>query len=576
MRVLKGVSASPGIAIAKAYLLDEPDLSFDKKTVTDTDMEVERFHAALTNAIEELEVIYIKAKEKLDEDKAAILKAHLLILNDPELISLIEEKIKTETINAEQALQETAKLFISTFEHMESEQMKERAIDIQDVKKRILSHLLGIEIVNPNIISEEVIIIAENLTPSETVQFNHTFVKGFITNMGGRTSHTAILARSLEIPAVIGTKVATKEIKNGDLIIVDGIKGEVHINPTPEMLTYFKNEQIHLQKQQEKWKKLVHEPTISTDGHRVKIVANIGTANDLEDVSKHGAEGIGLFRTELLFIGRSKLPTEEEQFEDYKALLEGMKGKSVVVRTIDIGGDKELPYLDLPKELNPFLGLRGIRFCLKEQEIFRTQLRALLRASFFGNLKIMFPMIATLDEFREAKRILEEEKLKLISARTRISDQIELGIMVEIPSTALMANQFAKEVDFFSIGSNDLNQYTMAADRMNERISYLYQPYSPAILQLIKMVIDAAHANGKWVGMCGEMAGDEIAIPLLLGLGLDEFSMNTSSVLKARWQIFSLSKKKMEELAKRTLQMSTAKEVVEAVKNATREDIVHG
>lgn len=570
MCVLKGVSASPSIAIAKAYLVVEPDLSFDKETISDTAIEVERFRAALATSKEELEDIREKAKSEIDEDKAAIFEAHLLILKDPELISLIEEKIKNDKKNAEWAIQETVEMFILMFEQMDNDYINERVTDIQDVTKRILTSLLGVKTENSSMISDEVIIIAENLTPSETAQLNRAFVKGFITNRGGRTSHTAILARSLEIPAVIGTKIATEKIENGDFIIVDGIKGVVHINPTPEILTYYKNEQIRMDKQIEMQKKLIHKPTITADGYQIKLLANIGTSNDLETAINHGAEGIGLFRTEFLYIGRSQLPTEEEQFEAYKAVLVGMNAKPVVVRTLDIGGDKKLPYLDHQKELNPFLGLRGIRLCLKEHEIFRTQLRSLLRASSYGNLKIMFPMIATLDEFREAKRIFEEEKLKLISIGAKISNTIELGIMVEIPSTALMANQFAKEVDFFSIGSNDLIQYSMAADRMNERVSYLYQAFSPAVLRLVKMVIDAAHANGKWVGMCGEMAGDEIAIPLLLGLGLGELSMNATSILKARSQILTLSKKKMEELAESTLQMSTTEEVVEAVKYETR------
>ncbi|HYK73093.1 MAG TPA: phosphoenolpyruvate--protein phosphotransferase [Pseudoneobacillus sp.] len=569
MEVLKGIAASSGIAIAKAYEIKEPDLSFEMRKVSDVAEELERLKAALATSQMELEKIRDKANEDLGSDKAAIFEAHLLVLNDPELISPIEDKIKGEQVNAEHALKEVASMFINLFEQMDNEYMKERAADIRDVTNRVLANLLGVKVVNLSTISEEVIIIADDLTPSDTAQLNRKYVKGFTTNIGGRTSHSAIMARSMEIPAVVGTKAATTKIKNEDIVIVDGLKGEVHINPSPEVIELYKQEHIRYEEQKAEWAKLVNESTVSADGHHVELAANIGTPNDLEGVIANGAEGVGLYRTEFLYMGRNELPSEEEQYGSYKAVLEGMKGKPVVVRTLDIGGDKELPYLELPKEMNPFLGYRAIRLCLEEQDLFRTQLRALLRASIYGNLKIMFPMIATLDEFRAAKAILVEEKEKLVAEGTAVSEIIELGIMVEIPSTAILADQFAKEVDFFSIGTNDLIQYTMAADRMNERVSYLYQPYNPAILRLVKMVIDAAHREGKWAGMCGEMAGDENAIPLLLGLGLDEFSMSATSILKARSQILRLTTQEMNELADRALQMSTVSEVMEAVKVAT-------
>ncbi|MGM0972597.1 MAG: phosphoenolpyruvate--protein phosphotransferase [Bacillota bacterium] len=570
MSFLNGIAASSGIAIAKAYRLVEPDLSFDKKTVENAEQEVERFQAALAESKGELEVIRDNAHKDLGADKAAIFDAHLLVLSDPELISPIEDKIKTDKVNAESALKETADMFITMFEQMDNEYMKERAADIRDVTKRILSHLLGVQIANPSMIAEEVIIIAEDLTPSDTAQLNRQFVKGFTTDIGGRTSHSAIMARSMEIPAVVGTKESTKQIKNGDLVIVDGLKGLVHINPTPEAIAEYEEEHRKFEEQKAEWAKLVNEKSVTADGHHVELAANIGTPKDLKGVVENGGEGVGLYRTEFLYMGRDQLPTEDEQFESYKAVLEGMSGKPVVVRTLDIGGDKELPYLNLPKEMNPFLGFRAIRLCLEEQDMFRTQLRALLRASTYGNLKIMFPMIATLEEFRQGKAILEEEKQKLVSEGAEVADNIEIGIMVEIPSTAVMADQFAKEVDFFSVGTNDLIQYTMAADRMNERVSYLYQPYNPAILRLVKMVIDAAHKEGKWAGMCGEMAGDETAIPLLLGLGLDEFSMSATSILKARSQISRLNKKDMEALAEKALHMNTAEEVVQAVKEIAK------
>jgi phosphoenolpyruvate-protein phosphotransferase (PTS system enzyme I) len=566
--ILKGIAASNGIAIAKAYRLIEPDLTVEKKTIEAPQEELTRFKQAVEVSTTELKAIRDKAEVELGADKAAIFDAHLLVVGDPELLGPIEDKIKSESVNAEFALKETADMFVAMFEQMDNEYMKERAADIRDVTKRILSHLLGVQIPNPSMVQEEVIIIAEDLTPSDTAQLNRQYVKGFTTDIGGRTSHSAIMARSMEIPAVVGTKESTQSIENGDLVIVDGINGEVHINPTPEIVQKYENDLKAYNEQKAEWAKLVNEKSVSKDGHHVELAANIGTPKDLEGVVNNGGEAVGLYRTEFLYMGRNELPTEDEQYEAYKAVLEGMNGKPVVVRTLDIGGDKELPYLQLPKEMNPFLGYRAIRLCLEEQDIFRTQLRALLRASKYGNLKIMFPMIATLGEFREAKSILEEEKQKLVSSGTEVNDNIELGIMVEIPSTAVMADTFAKEVDFFSIGTNDLIQYTMAADRMNERISYLYQPYNPAILRLVKMVIDAAHKEGKWAGMCGEMAGDEIAIPILLGLGLDEFSMSATSILRARSLISKLSKAEMEDLAESVLTLDTNDAVRKAVETA--------
>lgn len=565
MALLQGIAASSGIAIAKAYCLVEPDLSFTKKTIEDVDAETKKFEAAIATSIEELKEIQKIAAQELGAEEAAIFDAHILVLNDPELINPIKDTISSAKVNAEHALKETTDMFIAMFEGMDNEYMQERAADIRDVTKRILSHLLGVKVVNPSTISEEVIVIAEDLTPSDTAQLNRKYVKAFATDIGGRTSHSAIMARSLEIPAIVGTQEATSEVKDGDIVIVDGLTGKLHINPTAELITEYEAEMEKYEAQKAEWAKLVNEKTLTADGEQVELAANIGTPEDLEGVTNNGGEAIGLYRTEFLYMGRDQLPTEEEQFDAYKKVLEGMDGKPVVVRTLDIGGDKELPYLELPEEMNPFLGFRAIRLCLEEKEIFRTQLRALLRASTFGNLKIMFPMIATLDEFRQAKAMLEAEKEQLLAEGEKVSDNIEVGIMVEIPSTAVQADQFAKEVDFFSIGTNDLIQYTMAADRMNERVSYLYQPYNPAILRLVKMVIDASHREGKWTGMCGEMAGDEIAIPLLLGLGLDEFSMSATSILQARAQILQLNKSDMVELAEKALEMGTAEEVRQAV-----------
>ncbi len=564
--MINGIAASAGIAIAKSFRLEHPDLTVEKLIISDKDAEIKRFEEAVNQSKEELEAIKNRANVELGEDKAAIFSAHLLVLSDPELLNPIKDKISSENVNAEFALQEVANMFITMFEGMDNEYMAERASDIHDVTKRVLSHLLGVTISNPSMISEEVIIIAEDLTPSDTAQLNRKYVKGFTTDIGGRTSHSAIMARSMEIPAVVGTKTVTTDIENGVMVIVDGLDGAVLVNPSEEVLAQYRQKKEQYEAQKAEWAKLKNEKTVTSDGEHVELAANIGTPEDVKGVIENGGEAIGLYRTEFLYMGRDQLPSEEEQFESYKTVLEKMEGKPVVVRTLDIGGDKELPYLNLPKELNPFLGFRAIRLCLEEQEIFRTQLRALLRASTYGNLKIMFPMIATLDEFRQAKAILLDEKEKLVASGTSVSDTIEIGIMVEIPSTAVLADQFAKEVDFFSIGTNDLIQYTMAADRMNERVSYLYQPYSPSILRLISMVIEAAHKEGKWAGMCGEMAGDTIAIPILLGLGLDEFSMSATSILPARTQIKKLSKVEIASFKEKILSMSTTEEVVEFVK----------
>ncbi|MBV5221139.1 phosphoenolpyruvate--protein phosphotransferase [Staphylococcus hominis] len=569
-KLIKGIAASDGVAIAKAYLLVEPDLSFTNEKITDTDAEIKKFRNALEASKIELTKIRNNAEKSLGADKAAIFDAHLLVLDDPELIQPIEDKIANEKVNAPEALNEVTTQFITIFESMDNEYMKERAADIRDVSKRVLAHLLGVDLPNPSMIDESVVIIGNDLTPSDTAQLNKEFVQGFVTNIGGRTSHSAIMSRSLEIAAVVGTKSITHEVKQGDMVIVDGITGDVIIDPTEDELIAYQNKRERFFEDKKELQKLRDAETVTVDGEHAELAANIGTPDDLYGVMENGAEGIGLYRTEFLYMGRDQMPTEDEQFEAYKKVLETMKDKRVVVRTLDIGGDKELPYLNLPKEMNPFLGYRAIRLCLDQQDIFRTQLRALLRASAYGKLNIMFPMVATIKEFRDAKAILLEEKDKLTSEGQEVADDIEVGIMVEIPSTAALADIFAKEVDFFSIGTNDLIQYTMAADRMSERVSYLYQPYNPAILRLVKQVIEASHKEGKWTGMCGEMAGDETAIPLLLGLGLDEFSMSATSILKARRQINGLSKNEMTELANRAINCATQDEVKELVHHISK------
>lgn len=567
---MNGIAASDGVAIARAYLLVEPDLSFERDKVADVDAEINKFRNAIDTSKVELTKIRNNAEDNIGPDKAAIFDAHLLILDDPEIIKPVEEKISNEQVNAPTALTDVTSQFVTIFESMDNEYMKERAADVRDVSKRVLAHILGVTLPNPSMIDENVVIIGNDLTPSDTAQLNKEFVQGFVTNIGGRTSHSAIMSRSLEIASVVGTKSITEEVQQGDMIIVDGMTGEVIINPTEDEVIAYQNKRERFFKDKEELKKLRDEETTTVDGVNVELAANIGTPEDLNGVIDNGAEGIGLYRTEFLYMGRDEMPSEDEQFEAYKSVLQEMDGKRVVVRTLDIGGDKELPYLNLPEEMNPFLGYRAIRLCLNEPEIFRPQLRALLRASTYGKLSIMFPMVATVQEFRDAKALLNEEKEKLIKEGVEVAEDIELGIMVEIPATAALADVFAKEVDFFSIGTNDLIQYTMAADRMSERVSYLYQPYNPSILRLVKQVIDASHQEGKWTGMCGEMAGDATAIPVLLGLGLDEFSMSAISVLKARRQIKGLSQNEMRELANRALNCVSADEVEDLVQSYTK------
>ena len=572
--MLKGIAASDGVAVAKAYLLVQPDLSFNKTSVEDTDAEATRLDDALAKSTEELQAIRDKAAQSLGEAEAQVFDAHLMVLSDPEMVGQIKQNIQDNKVNAEAALKEVTDMYIGMFEAMDDNAyMQERAADIRDVAKRILAHLLGVTLPNPSMINEEVIVVAHDLTPSDTAQLDRTYVKAFVTDIGGRTSHSAIMARSLEIPAIVGTKEITDKVKAGDILAVNGIIGDVIIDPTDAEKSEFEAEAKAYADQKAEWDKLKNAETVTADGKHVELAANIGTPKDLEGVHKNGGEAVGLYRTEFLYMDSSDFPTEEDQYQAYKAVLEGMEGKPVVVRTMDIGGDKELPYLTLPHEMNPFLGYRALRISLSElgDGMFRTQMRALLRASVHGNLRIMFPMVATLKEFRAAKAIFEDEKQKLVNEGVEVSNDIQVGIMIEIPAAAVLADKFAKEVDFFSVGTNDLIQYTMAADRMNERVSYLYQPYNPSILRLIKNVIDAAHAEGKWAGMCGEMAGDQTAVPLLLGMGLDEFSMSATSILKTRSLMKRLDTTKMVELADRALkECDTMEEVVALVEEYTK------
>ena len=427
--------------------------------------------------------------------------------------------------------------------------MQERAADVRDVSKRIMAHLLGKKLPDPAAIDHEVVVVAYDLTPSDTAQLNKKYVKGFVTDIGGRTAHSAIMARSLEIPAVVGTESITKDVKDGDMLIADGLDGDAIVNPTDAQVEEYTKKGEAFAKQKEEWKKLKNEPSVTADNKKFIIAANIGTPKDMKGVKENGAEAIGLYRTEFLYMNSKDFPSEEAQFDAYKEVIEDMDGKQTIIRTCDIGGDKHLDYWDLPEEMNPFLGVRAIRLSMQYKDIFRTQLRALLRASAYGPLGIMFPMIGTLAELREAKQILAEEKDKLVKEGVKVGDDLQVGMMIEVPAAAVLADQFAKEVDFFSIGTNDLIQYTMAADRGNDNVSYLYQPYNPSVLRLIKHTIDGAHENGIWCGMCGEAAGDDIMFPILLSMGLDEYSMSATSILRIRSLMKKINTEDIKELA---------------------------
>lgn len=562
---IKGIAASQGISFAKAYFFNNPKLEVLEKKIVNTSEELLKLDSAIELSRRELKLIKEKTSEMIGNDKANIFEAHLLILEDEEYIETVKTDIISKEINAEYALKETSDMFIHMFESMNNKYMKERASDIKDVSKRIIAHLLGVSLPNPSLINEKVIIVANDLTPSQVAQLNHKYIKGFVTNIGGKNSHSSIISRQLGIPAVVGTNNITSIIKNGDFLIVDGTAGIVEINPNNEILKKYKEKNEILKKEKENLYKLSLLKTETADNKKIILSSNIGTLKDLQEVKKNGSEGIGLYRTEFLYMTKGELPTEEEQFNIYKQILLNMKNKSVVVRTLDIGGDKRVPYLGYPNEMNPFLGCRAIRLCLKEKNIFKTQLRALIRASIYGKLCIMFPMISTLTELREAKKIFEEQKIILKKKGYKIAENIEIGAMIEVPSAAILSDFFSKEVDFISIGTNDLIQYTMAADRMNENVSYLYQPYNPAVFRLIDFIIKSAHNENKWVGICGEMASDPIAIPILVGMGIDELSMISTSILKVRKHIKKLKFSEMKNLSKKILMCRTSDEVISVV-----------
>ncbi|WP_297422536.1 phosphoenolpyruvate--protein phosphotransferase [Clostridium sp.] len=530
----KGIAASKGYAIGKVFLQEHEEIVISDAKITDIGAEKEKMQKALDDSKAQLEVIKIKAEKEMGAEKAAVFEAHITLLDDPEFTGAMMMEIENNSINGLKAVESVTNTFVAIFESMDDEYMRERAADIKDVSKRILSNFAGRGGDSFAITEGNTIVVAHDLTPSDTAGLDRSKVVGFITNIGGRTSHAAIMARTLEIPAVLGLGDITDCVKTGDAVIVDGLTGDVIINPSEEVIAEYKAKKEKFQAEQEELKKLIDVKTTTKSGRRIEVCGNIGKPEDVLGVLANGGDGVGLFRTEFLYMDRDSAPTEEEQYESYKFVLEKMEGKQVVIRTLDIGGDKTLPYLPLPEEMNPFLGYRAIRLCLDRKDIFKVQLRALLRASIYGNLAVMFPMISGLEEFKQAREVVEECKAELKAEGKEYSEKIQWGIMVEIPAAAVYADELAKHVDFFSIGTNDLIQYTLAADRMSEKVSYLYNPMHPAVLRLIKMTIDGAHKHGKWVGMCGEMAGDEAAIPTLVEYGLDEFSMSATSILNAK------------------------------------------
>ncbi|CRG50187.1 MULTISPECIES: phosphoenolpyruvate-protein phosphotransferase PtsI [Yersinia pseudotuberculosis complex] len=565
--MISGILVSPGIAFGKALLLKEDEIVINRKKISadQVEQEVERFKTGRAKAAEQLEAIKTKAGVSLGEEKAAIFEGHIMLLEDEELEQEIIALIKDEHASADAAAYSVIEGQAKALEELDDEYLKERAADVRDIGKRLLKNILGLNIVDLSAIQDEVILVATDLTPSETAQLNLDKVLGFITDIGGRTSHTSIMARSLELPAIVGTSNVTKQVKNDDYLILDAVNNKVYLNPTAdeiEQLKAVKNQYITEKNELAKLKDL---PAITLDGHQVEVVANIGTVRDIAGAERNGAEGVGLYRTEFLFMDRDSLPTEEEQFQAYKAVAEAMGSQAVIVRTMDIGGDKDLPYMNLPKEENPFLGWRAIRIAMDRKEILHAQLRAILRASAFGKLRIMFPMIISVEEVRELKAELELLKSQLREENKAFDETIEVGVMVETPAAAVIARHLAKEVDFFSIGTNDLTQYTLAVDRGNELISHLYNPMSPSVLGLIKQVIDASHAEGKWTGMCGELAGDERATLLLLGMGLDEFSMSAISIPRIKKIIRNTNFEDVKVLAEQALAQPTAKELMDLV-----------
>lgn len=568
---MQGLGVSPGIAIGKVLLKKQNDFVIEKTDVSNPEDEILRLQSAQNTAREQVQNLHNQVEATMGAEEAKIFEAHIDIINDKTLFKEVEKRIFSEKANAEWALREASEIFISRFEGMKNIYMSERAADIKDITNRILEILLGIESADFSKLEEETILVAEELLPSDTAKIDIAKVKGFVTEMGGKTSHSAIMARTLEIPAVASAEGIMGEIKNGDVIILDGGSGEILINPSENIISQYKLRKKEIDIQKSSLNVFKGVKSISKDGVKVKIMANIGTPKDISAVLENDAEGVGLFRTEFLYMDRSSLPSEEEQFVAYKAVAKKMKNKPVIIRTLDVGGDKDIPYLGLPKEENPFLGYRAIRFCLDRRDVFHTQLRAILKASAYGKIKVMLPMISDLSELRQAKKLLEEAKASLKKENIVCDENIQIGIMIEIPSAAILSDLFADEVDFFSIGTNDLIQYMTAVDRGNSKVAHLYTSFHPAVLRIIKLVIDNAHKKGKWVGMCGEAAADPKLIPVFLAMGLDEFSMSPSFVLRARGIINNTSKKDIDVALGKILNLPTSEEIEKYID----ENIIH-
>jgi len=560
--MLKGKGISEGIGIGKALVLKKEEVKIEKSKIEDVSKELEKLEVSLNSVIEETQSM----KENSNDEQKQILEAYLMILQDETLTQKAKELIEKENLNSVYAAEQGLGEIIANFRNIPDEYISERANDIEDIKNRIIAKLLKIEENDLTRIEPATIIVTQELTTSDTAKIDLNNVSGIISEIGGTNSHVSIIARNKQIPMVIRVDDVVSQIKNDDVIVVNGETGEIYINPSIEEMGEFEKLQKELHEEKVQLEQYKNKIAKTKDGYQVEVSSNIGKPSDLEDVLKFGADGIGLFRTEFLFMDCEQMPTEEEQFESYKKIAEAMKNKLSIIRTLDAGGDKNIPYLNLEKEDNPFLGYRAIRLCLGNPEMFKIQLRAILRASSYGNLAIMFPMISTIDELRSAKSILEECKKELDKQNMNYNKEIKVGMMIEIPAAAIMADVFAKECDFFSIGTNDLIQYTMAAERGNPQIANLYTKNHPAVIKLIKNTIDAAHANGIFCGMCGEAASNFQYIPLLIGMGLDEFSMNSSAILQAKKTITELHKKECEKLVEEILQLDSDKEVEKRLK----------
>ncbi|QCI24175.1 phosphoenolpyruvate-protein phosphotransferase PtsI [Buchnera aphidicola (Muscaphis stroyani)] len=575
--MISGILASPGIVFGPAFLLKEEKIIIQKKTITveQIESEIKKFFDSRNQSIQQLTEIKIKTGEKFGKKQESIFEGHIMLLEDEELeqeiVSLITKKNKSAAAAAEFVIESQAK----ALEKIKDEYLKNRAIDVRDIGRRLLKNILKINVVDLNSIQHKVILIAKDLTPSETAQINFKNVLGFITDLGSQTSHTSIMAKSLEIPAIVGTGNITNIVKNNDFIILDCINNQILVNPSEELIYKKKKIKTLYTSKINQLKILKNLKATTIDGKKIKIGSNIGNVQDIYSAKKNGAECIGLYRTEFLFMGRKNFPTENEQFQAYKKIAELMKNKKVIIRTMDIGGDKDLPYMNLPKEENPFLGWRAIRILMDRKEMLHTQLKAILRASAFGKICILFPMIISVEEIRLLKIEIEHLKSQLNHNNIKFDEKIKIGIMIETPSSAIISHYLIKEVDFFSIGTNDLTQYTLAVDRGNDLISKLYKPMHPSVLNLIQKVINVSHVHKKWTGMCGELAADERATVLLLGMGLDEFSMSSISIPKIKKIIRSISFKDAQELAKEALTLPTEKEILNLIEKFMKSQAIN-